>query len=45
MRKKQYEKPSMKVYPLRQKPKLMVGSNGGLGSPGPFEPGGNPLNS
>ena len=28
MRKKQYERPSMKVYPLRQKPKLLVGSPG-----------------
>ena len=24
--KKKYEKPSMKVFPLRQKPRLMVGS-------------------
>ena len=24
--KRKYEKPSMKVYPLRQKPKLLVGS-------------------
>ena len=26
--KKMYEKPSMRVFPLRQKPKLLVGSNG-----------------
>lgn len=26
--KRTYDKPSMKVYPLRQKPKLLVGSNG-----------------
>ena len=25
-KRKFYEKPSMKVYPLRQKPKLLVGS-------------------
>jgi len=26
--KRTYDKPSMKVYPLRQKPKLLVGSPG-----------------
>jgi len=29
--KKMYEKPSMRVFPLRQKPKLLVGSNGDAG--------------
>ncbi len=29
--KKMYEKPSMKVVPLRQKPRLLVGSNGDAG--------------
>ena len=28
MKKKPYEKPSVKVYPLRQRPKLLVGSYG-----------------
>ena len=28
MIKKQYEKPSMKVYELRQQPQLLAGSNG-----------------
>ena len=32
MKKKQfYEKPSMRVFPLRQKPQLLVGSNGDAG--------------
>ncbi len=32
MKKKQfYEKPSMKVFKLRQKPQLLVGSNGQAG--------------
>ena len=26
MKRKEYEKPSMKVFPLRQKPALLVGS-------------------
>ena len=26
MKRKEYEKPSMKVFPLRQKPQLLVGS-------------------
>ena len=38
--KKKYEKPSMKVYPLRQKPKLMVGS---LNDPTDYPNGGDPL--
>ena len=29
--KKQYEKPSMKVFKLKQKPRLLSGSNGGSG--------------
>ena len=32
--KRKYEKPSMKVFPLRQKPRLMVGSfTGSRGEP------------
>ncbi len=27
-KKKEYEKPSMRVFPLRQKPQLLAGSNG-----------------
>ena len=29
--KKMYEKPSMKVFPLKRKPQLLVGSNGDAG--------------
>jgi hypothetical protein len=29
MKKKEYEKPSMKVYELKQQPQLLAGSNGG----------------
>lgn len=43
MKKKQYEKPSMKVFKLRQKPKLLVGSNG-VDPLSPFAPGNDPLN-
>ena len=42
MKKKLYEKPTMQVIMLKQQPQLLAGS-GGLGSPNPFEPGGNPL--
>lgn len=41
-RKKMYVKPSVKVFDLKQEPQLLVGS-GGLGSPNPFNNGGNPL--
>lgn len=45
MKRKLYEKPSMKVFKLKQKPQLLAGSGGGgLGSPSPFEPGVDPLN-
>ena len=37
--KKRYEKPSMKVYPLRSNPKLLAGSDKPLGGPWP---GGDP---
>ena len=43
MKKKLYEKPSMKVFPLRQKPQLLVGS--GLGNPDDYDNGGDPFNS
>ena len=31
MKRKLYEKPSMKVFKLKQKPTLLAGSNGGAG--------------
>ena len=43
--KKMYEKPSMRVFELKQKPQLLVGSNGGLDPLSPFNPGTDPLNS
>lgn len=33
IKKKEYKKPSMKVYELQQQPQLLAGSNGG-GMPG-----------
>ena len=46
MKKKQYEKPSMRTFELRQKPALLAGSNGGLDPLSPFNPGNtDPLNS
>ena len=42
--KKMYEKPSMRVFPLRQKPQLLVGSGGGLGNPSDYPGGGDPFN-
>ena len=41
--KKIYEKPSMKVVPLRQKPRLLVGSNGDIPNSDPYTPGGDPF--
>ena len=40
-KKKEYEKPSMRVFPLRQKPQLLAGS--GLGNPDDYPNGGNPF--
>ena len=43
MKKKQfYEKPSMKVFELKQQPQLLAGSNG-VDPLNPFNPGGDPL--
>lgn len=42
MNKKTYEKPSMNVFALRQKPQLMQGS-GGLDDPVDYSEGGDPL--
>ena len=45
MKKKQYEKPSMQVFELKQQPMLLAGSgNGGLDPLSPFNPGSDPLN-
>ena len=42
MKKKQYEKPSMKVVLLQQRAQLLAGS-GGLGEPNNYPGGGNPF--
>ena len=39
---KMYEKPSMRVFELRQKPALLVGS--GLGNPNDYPGSGDPYN-
>lgn len=45
MKKKQfYEKPSMKVFELKQQQQLLAGSTGSVNNPDSFEPGGDPLN-
>jgi len=45
MKKKIYEKPSMKVYELNQQPQILVGSTGGNLPAMPGYPGGgDPLN-
>lgn len=41
--KKKYEKPSMKVFPLRRKPQLLQTSGDLPGMPG-YTPGGDPFN-
>ena len=40
-KKKQYEKPSMQVFDLKQQPQLLAGS--GLGNPDDYPNGGNPF--
>ena len=42
MKKKMYEKPSSKVYELKQQPQLLAGS--GLGNPDDYNNGGDPFN-
>lgn len=44
MRKKLYDKPSMKVVLLKQRTALLAGSSNGVNQPDPFPPGGDPLN-
>ena len=41
-KKREYEKPSMKVFELKQQPQLLAGSNG-VDPLSPFNPGGDPL--
>ena len=40
-KKREYEKPSMKVFELKQQPQLLAGS--GLGNPDDYPEGGDPL--
>jgi hypothetical protein len=43
--KRKYEKPSMKVFELNGRTRLLAGSgNGGLDPLNPFNPGNDPLN-
>ena len=42
MKKKMYEKPTTKVYELKQQPQLLAGS--GLGNPDDYDNGGDPFN-
>ena len=42
MKRKDYDKPSMKVVLLQQRTMLLAGSNG-VDPPSPFDPGGDPL--
>lgn len=44
MKKKQYDKPSMKIVALQQRTMLLAGSTGSVDNPGSFTPGGDPLN-
>ena len=41
MKKKMYEKPTTKVYELKQQPQLLAGS--GLGNPNDYDDGGDPF--
>ena len=40
-KKREYEKPSMRVFDLKQKPSLLAGS--GLGNPNDYDNGGDPF--
>jgi hypothetical protein len=44
MKKKMYEKPSMKVVLLKQRTMLLAGSGNGVDPLSPFAPGSDPLN-
>lgn len=43
MKKKQYEKPSMKVYVLQHKCQILAGSSGDVPNSDPYTPGGDPF--
>ena len=42
-KKRQYEKPSMKVFMLKQQPQLLVGSSGDIPGNDPYTPESNPF--
>ena len=44
MKKRKYDKPSMKVVELKQRTMLLAGSGNGVDPLSPFNPGGDPLN-
>ena len=45
-KKRTYQKPSMKVYEMKQQPQLLAGSgDGGLNPLNPFTPGNDPLSN
>ncbi len=44
IKKRLYEKPSMKVVLLKRQPQLLVGSGNGVDPLSPFAPGNDPLN-
>jgi len=44
MKRKDYDKPSMKVVLLQQQQHLLAGSTGSVNNPDPFVDGGDPLN-
>jgi hypothetical protein len=41
--KKQYEKPSMQVFDLKQQPQLLAGSGGDIPGSDPYIPGSDPF--
>jgi len=43
MKKKSYEKPSTKVYELRQQPQLLAGSGGDIPGSDPYTPESDPF--
>ena len=44
IKKRLYEKPSMKVVLLKRQPQLLAGSGNGVDPLSPFAPGNDPLN-
>lgn len=43
MKKKMYEKPTTKVYELKQQPQLLASSGGDIPNSDPYTPGGDPF--